>query len=335
MKRITPKGLWHVLKNSFAGFSEHKITKLSASLAYYTIFSLAPLMILIVFISSFFFGKEAVEGSIYGQISGFVGQDAAIQLQEIIKNAALQGKGNVAAIVGGITLLIGATTIFAEIQDSINTIWGLKVKAKAGWFKLVKTRLLSFGVIASLGFLLLVSLGITALVEGLTDRLQQKFPEVTLVVFYIINLLITFIVISTLFAVIFKVLPDAKVKYRDVIAGAIATALLFMLGKFCISFYISKSNLSDSYGTAGSIVVLLVWIYYSSIILYFGAEFTKAFAVEYGHDIRPNDYAVIAHTVEVEHGQKSVQQAEKETTKIQEEVKESEPGTTIQIPEKQ
>lgn len=334
MKRITPKGIWHVLKNCFAGFSEHKVTKLSASLAYYTIFSLAPLMILIVFISSFFFGKEAVEGSIYGQIRGFVGQDAALQLQEIIKNAALQGKGNVAAIVGGVTLLIGATTIFAEIQDSINTIWGLKVKAKAGWFKLVKTRLLSFGVIVSLGFLLLVSLGVTALVEGLTDRLQQKFPEITLVVFYIINLVITFLVISTLFAVIFKVLPDAKVKYRDVIAGAIATAILFMLGKFAISFYISKSNLSDSYGTAGSIVVLLVWIYYSSIILYFGAEFTKAFAVEYGHEIYPNAYAVVAHTVEVEHGQKSVQQAETETTKIQEEVKDSEPGAVIQIPEK-
>lgn len=334
MKRITPKGIWHVLKKCFAGFSEHKVTKLSASLAYYTIFSLAPLMILIVFISSFFFGKDAVEGSIYGQIRGFVGQDAALQLQEIIKNAALQGKGNVAAIVGGVTLLIGATTIFAEIQDSINTIWGLKVKAKAGWFKLVKTRLLSFGVIVSLGFLLLVSLGVTALVEGLTDRLQQKFPEITLVVFYIINLVITFLVISTLFAVIFKVLPDAKVKYRDVIAGAIATAILFMLGKFAISFYISKSNLSDSYGTAGSIVVLLVWIYYSSIILYFGAEFTKAFAVEYGHEIYPNAYAVVAHTVEVEHGQKSVQQAQTETTKIQEEVKDSEPGTVIQIPEK-
>ncbi|MEO7801287.1 MAG: YihY/virulence factor BrkB family protein [Ginsengibacter sp.] len=334
MKRITPKGIWHVLKNSFAGFSEHKITKLSASLAYYTIFSLAPLMILIVFISSFFFGKEAVEGSIYGQIRGFVGQNAALQLQEIIKNAALQGKGNVAAIVGGVTLLIGATTIFAEIQDSINTIWGLKIKAKAGWFKLVKTRLLSFGVIASLGFLLLVSLGVTALVEGLTDRLQQKFPEITLVVFYIINLLITFVVISTLFAVIFKVLPDAKVKYRDVIAGAIATAILFMLGKFAISFYISKSNLGDSYGTAGSIVVLLVWIYYSSIILYFGAEFTKAFAVEYGHEIYPNAYAVVSRTVEVEHGQKSVQQAETETNKIQADVKDSEPGSGIQIPEK-
>lgn len=334
MKRLSFKGLWHVLKTCFAGFSEHKITKLSASLAYYTVFSLAPLLILIVFISSIVLGKEAVEGSIYGQISGFVGKDAALQLQEIIKNAALQGKGSVAAIIGGITLLIGATTIFAEIQDSINTIWGLKVKAKAGWFKLVKTRLLSFGVIVSLGFLLLVSLGVTALIEGLTDRLQKQFPEVTLVVFYIVNILITFIVISTLFAVIFKVLPDAKVKYKDVIAGAIATAILFMLGKFAISFYISKSNLSDSYGTAGSIIVLLVWIYYSSIILYFGAEFTKAFAVEYGHDIHPNEYAVVAHTVEVEHGQKSLQQAEKETNKIKEEVKEGEPGAMIQLPEK-
>ncbi len=201
--RITFKGLWKVLKESFKGFSEHNVTKLSASLAYYTVFSLAPLMILLVFIGSLVLGKEAVEGSIYGQLAGFVGKENALDLQEIIKKAALGGKGNVAAVIGGITLLIGATTIFADIQDSINSIWGLKIKAKAGWFKLVKTRLLSFGVIASLGFLLLVSLGVTALIEGLTERLQQFFPEVTLVLFYILNIVITFVVISSLFAVIF------------------------------------------------------------------------------------------------------------------------------------
>jgi len=279
MKKISFKGIWEVLKNCFKSFSDDKVTKLSASLAYYTIFSLAPLLIVIVFLCSIFFGREAVEGSIYGQMESFVGHDAALQLQQIIKNAAISGKGNIAAIIGIITLLIGATTVFAEIQDSINSIWGLKVKAKAGWFKLVKNRLLSFGVIGSLGFLLLVSLGITALIEGLGNRLKAHFPDITIVIFYIVNLVITFGVVAALFAVIFKVLPDAKIKWKDVISGSVVTAILFMIGKFAISFYISKSNVGSTYGTAGSLVILLLWIYYSSIILYFGAEFTKAWAV--------------------------------------------------------
>ena len=321
LKKVTLKGIWEVLKNSFKGFSEHNITKLSASLAYYTVFSLGPLLIMIIFLCGIFFGREAVEGTIYGQIEGFVGHDAALQLQSIIKNAAV-GKGTMAAIIGGITLLIGATTIFADIQDSINSIWGLKVKPKAGWFKLVKTRLLSFGVIGSLGFLLLVSLGVTALIEALTNRLKAHFPDVTVVLFYILNLVITFAVITSLFAVIFKVLPDAKVKLRDVIAGAIATAILFMLGKFAISFYISKSAVGSTYGAAGSLVVLLVWIYYSSMILYFGAAFTKAYAIKYGGEIHPNQYAVIAQTVEVEQGKQSIQQAEKTKGATEEKLKE-------------
>ena len=312
MKKISLKGIWEVLKNSFKGFSDDNVTKLSASLAYYTVFSLGPLLIVIIFLCSIFFGREAVEGSIYGQMRSFVGPDAAEQLQQIIKNAAISGKNTLAAIIGLITLLIGATTVFADIQESINTIWGLKVKPSAGWFKLVKNRLLSFGVIGSLGFLLLVSLGVTALVEGLNNRLKAQFPDVTVVLFYIINLVITFAVVTSLFAVIFRVLPDAKIKWKDVIAGSIVTALLFMLGKFAISFYISKSNIGGTYGTAGALVILLIWVYYSSIILYFGAEFTKAWALKYGGKIYPNEYTVIAKTVEVEEGKKSVQQAEKE-----------------------
>ncbi|MEO6456406.1 MAG: YihY/virulence factor BrkB family protein [Ginsengibacter sp.] len=317
-KKLTLKGFWEVLKNSFKGFSDDKITKLSASLAYYTVFSLAPMLIVIVSLCGIFFEREAIEGTIYGQIESFVGSDAALQLQQIIKNAAIGGKGKIAAIIGVITLLIGATTVFAEIQDSINTIWGLKIKPKAGWFKLVKTRLLSFGVIGSLGFLLLVSLGVTALVEALSNRLKSHFPDVTIIVFYIINLAITFSVVTALFCVIFKVLPDAKVKWKDVLAGAIATAVLFMLGKFAISFYISKSNVGSTFGTAGSLVVLLVWIYYSSIILYFGAEFTKSYAIKYGEPIHPNEYAVVAHTIEVEQGKQSIQEADKKTEKLEE-----------------
>ncbi len=300
------------LKKSFSSFVDDNAVKFSASLSYYTVFSLGPLLIVILYLCSIFFGREAVEGSIYGQMRNFVGQDAALQIQEMIKNASLSGESAIAATIGVITLLIGATTVFAEIQDSINMIWGLKRKPSAGWWVLVKTRLLSFGVIGSLGFILLVSLGVTAIVESISGRLVKQFPGIAVPAFYIINLIITMGVVTTLFAVIFKVLPDAKIKWKDVWAGAIVTAFLFMLGKFAITFYISKSNIGSTYGTAGSFVVLLVWVYYSSFILYFGAEFTKAWAVKYGSEINPNHHTVFAKTIEVLEENKSLQHVEKE-----------------------
>ena len=302
--------MWEVLKNSFSGFGDNKVTKMSGSLAYATVFSLGPLLIVIISLCSIFLGREAIEGKIYGQLRSFVGSDTAEQLQSIIRNASVQGKNTLAIVIGGIVLLIGATGVFAEIQDSINVIWGLKPKPKRGWVKMLQNRFLSFSVIISLGFLLLVSLGITALIDGFNQRLINHFPNVTIVVFYIINLVITLVVVTIIFSVIFKVLPDARIKWKDVIAGAFTTALLFMLGKFAISIYISKSNVGSTYGTAGSLVVLLLWVYYSSIILYFGAEFTKAYAIKYGSEIHPNHYAVTTKTVEVETGQQSVQKVE-------------------------
>jgi membrane protein len=306
MKNLWIKGAVGLAKETFKGFSENKVPKLSASLAYYTVFSLGPLLIVIIFLCSIFLGREAIEGSIYNQIQSFVGDDAAKQIQDIIKNASIAGKGTVAATIGIVTLLIGATGVFGEIQDSINDIWGIKPKPKQGWLKLIKNRLLSFGIIGSLGFLLLVSLAITALVEGIGNRLKAIFPDVTVVIFYIINLVLTLGVTTLLFAVIFKVLPDAKIKWRQVWAGAIFTSVLFMIGKFAISFYISKSDVGSTYGAAGSLVILLIWIYYSSIILYFGAVFTKAYALKYGETIKPNEYAVVTEKVEVEKGNKAI-----------------------------
>jgi membrane protein len=314
MKASWFKEKWEILKDSFKGFSDNKVPKLAASLAYYTVFSLGPLLIVIIFLCSFFLGREAAQGTIYSQIQGFVGEDAAKQIQDIIKNASISGKGTLAATIGIITLLIGATTVFGEIQDSINSIWGLKPKPKQGIVKLLTNRLLSFGIIGSLGFLLLVSLGVTALIEAIGDRLKSAFPDVTVVVFYIINLLLTLGVTTVLFAVIFKVLPDAKIKFKDVWAGAIATSILFVIGKFLISFYIAKSEVGTTYGAAGSLVILLVWIYYSSMILYFGAVFTKAYAMKYGDEIHPNAYAVTMKQVEVETGNQSIQQKENGNT---------------------
>lgn len=300
-----------VFKNSFSGFDEDRIMKLSGSLAYYTVFSMGPLLIVIISLCGLFLAREAVEGKIYGQLAGFVGHDTAVQLQQMIKNASLAGKSKLAAIVGGITLLIGSTTVFAEIQDSINGIWGLKPKPKRGWVKFIQNRFLSFSVIVGLGFLLLVSLGISSVIDIFSDYLSNRFPDVTLVLFYILNVIITLGITTLIFGVIFKVLPDANIRWKDVTAGALATALLFMLGKFGISFYISKSNVGSTYGAAGSLVVLLIWVYYSSLILYFGAEFTKAYAVKYGAAILPNEYAVTTKTIEVETGNTSVQTKEK------------------------
>ncbi|MCF3107607.1 YihY/virulence factor BrkB family protein [Niabella sp. CC-SYL272] len=309
-KPITPKGIWKVIQETFKGFSAHKITKLSGSLAYYTVFSMGPLLVMIISLCGLFLGRAAVEGAVFSVLRGFIGQDTAIQLQEIIKNASLTGKSKIAAIIGGITLLIGATTIFGEIQDSINTIWGLKAKPRKGWLKMLRNRFLSFSVIISLGFLLLVSLTISGIIESISSGLRARYPDVTVVVFYIFNLLLTFATSALIFAVIFKVLPDARIRWRDIIAGAVITALLFMLGKSGISLYISQTKVGSTYGAAGSLVVLLVWVYYSSIILYLGAEFTKAYAVEYGADIHPNDYAITTKEITLETGKKTVQDIE-------------------------
>lgn len=308
--KLTFKGIFEVLKSSFTGFSEHKVTKMSGALAYYTVFSMGPLLILIISLCAIFLGREAVEGQIYAQLEGFMGRDTAEQLQDIIKNAAIGGKSKIAVIIGIVTLLVGATTVFAEIQDSINDIWGLKPKPKRGWLKLLQNRFLSFSVIISLVFILLVSLGVTTIIDGLSNQLRAAFPDVTVVLFYILNQAITLVIVSLIFGVIFKVLPDAQIKWRDVISGAVVTAILFMVGKFAISFYISQSDVGSTYGTAGSLVVLLLWTYYSSIILYFGAEFTKAFALKYGSEIHPNHYAVTTKQVEVETGNQSVQEKE-------------------------
>jgi membrane protein len=323
-EKITLKGLWHVLKKSFKGFSDDRITKMSSSLSYYTIFSLAPLLIIIISLSGIFLGQDAAEGKIYGQLSDFVGSNTASQLQTMIHNASLSGKSKFAAIIGIVTLVVGATTVFAQIQDTINFIWGIKPKPKKGWLNFLKNRFLSFSVIIGLAFLLLVSLTISAIVDGFSASLQARFPYITVVVLYIVNTVLTLVLTTLIFGAIFKVLPDARIRWKDVLAGAVTTAILFMLAKFGISYYISKSNVGSTYGAAGSLVVLLLWVYFSAMILYFGAEFTKAYAVKFGTAIVPEDYAVTTKTIEVETGKKSIQEKENTEIKTKEVKKKSE-----------
>ncbi len=302
--------LWAVVKNSFSGFINDKVPKLSGSLSYYMVFSMGPLLLIIITLCSIFFGREAIEGGIYRQLEGFTGHDTAIQLQQIIKNASLSGKTTVATVIGIITLLVGATSVFAEMQDSINMIWGVKAKPKKGWLKYLQNRFISFSVIISLAFLLLVSLALSALIESFGHYLAGKFPGIAIVAFYIINLLITIAITCFIFSIIFKVLPDAEIRWKDVLAGALVTTVLFLLGKFGISFYISKAQIGSTYGPAGSLIIIIVWIYYSSIILYYGAEFTKSYALQFGDPIHPSKYAVAVEQVETEKGEISLQQNE-------------------------
>lgn len=314
-RKFSFKRLWDVIKKTSNGFIDDKLMKLSGALSFYMIFSMGPLLLIIITMCSIFFGRAAVEGKVYAQLEGFLGHDTAVQLQQIIQHAAISGKNTVATIIGVIFLIIGASGVFAEMQDSINMIWGLKPKPKSGWVAFLKNRLLSFSIIVSLSFLLLVSLGFSALVEIFGNHLKSAFPGISIIIVYVINSCITVGITTFIFAVIFKVLPDAKIKWRDVSIGAFTTMILFLLSKFAISFYISKINIGSTYGAAGSLIILLLWVYYSSMILYYGAEFTKFYAVEFGEQIKPMDYAVTVRQVEEEKGTMSIQQKEKTKTK--------------------
>ncbi|MEO6000386.1 MAG: YihY/virulence factor BrkB family protein [Chitinophagaceae bacterium] len=281
-----------ILKASFKGFSDDLALKFSASLAYYTIFSLAPLLLLLISLAGIFLGKDAIQGKVFSEINGIVGNDAALQIQDMIQNLEIKGKSTISVIIGVFTLIIGATTVFGEIQQSINIIWQVKPKPKKGWLKMIKNRLLSGSLIVTLGFLLLVSLALNGALDALSDYLQQFLPEFTVKLFNIVSVVVSFIVITVLFGVIFKVLPDAKISWKDVRSGAIFTAILFMIGRMVIGLYIEKSGTSSTYGAAGSLIVILIWIYYTAAILYFGAEFTRAYADFKGKRIEPADFAV-------------------------------------------
>lgn len=294
------KDITCVLKNTFIGFINDRGLKLSASLSYYTIFSLAPLLLLMISLAGFFFGREAIQGQVFHEINGLIGNDAAAQIQEIIKNMELSGKTNTAVIIGAVTLIVGATSVFAEIQDSINIIWKVKAKPKRGWVKILKDRLLSSSLIVGLGFLLIVTFMINGVLLAVNDWMKSYFPDVTIVIFQIINISLSFVIITLLFGVIFKVLPDAKIAWKHVKMGAFFTACLFMLGRFLIGIYIEQSQTGLAYGAAGSLIIILVWVYYTAAILYIGAEFTRVYADFKGAKIQPAEYAVVIEEHESE-----------------------------------
>lgn len=274
--------------------------KFSASLAYYTVFSLAPLLVLTISFAALFFGQEAAEGKVFHEINGLVGRNAAAQIQEMLKNVQLKEDNTWTFIVGIGALLLGATTVFGDMQHSINKIWEIKPKPKRGWVKLIADRLLSSSLILSLSFLLIVSLIVNGLLMIFMDYIKRLFSDLAVYFSLAIETLTNFAVISALFGVIFKFLPDVRIRWNDVKAGAFFTAILFMIGRFLIGFYIRTTGPESTYGAAASIIVLLLWVYYTAAILYIGASFTRAYTEYRGSRITPAEFAVHVEEREIE-----------------------------------
>lgn len=300
-KKLTFKKVISLAKETFTSFSEDKVMKKSAALSYYTIFSLAPLLLIIMWTVSFFYGEDAIEGRVFNELSDSIGANAANQIQDIIQKISLSEKSGIAIIIGIGTLIVGSTTVFIEIQDSINTIWGVKAKPEKGWKKMIFDRILSFSIIIGLGFLLIVSLIASTLIEILSGYLLAIFPDSMAVLFNLVNFGLTFIIISILFGVIFKFLPDAEIKWKYVRSGAIFTAALFILGRYLIGLYMQFTAPESAYGAAGSIIIILLWVYYTAAILYFGAEFTKVYTKWVCGEILPSKFAVRVIQKEIEH----------------------------------
>ncbi len=297
---MSAKQYWEILKDVFNRFIEDNPMLYAASIAFYTIFSLPAALIIIIAVAGEFFAREAVTGELYFQIEGLVGSESAKEVQKIIENASQSESGIVATIIGIATLLFSATTVFVSIQGALNAIWKVKPVPKKGYVKLAIDRILSFALVVTLGFLMMVSLLLDALLAVFKTFLTKMFSGITYYVMEVINFSISFIVVTFIFAMIFKFLPDAKIKWSDVRVGAIITTVLFIFGKFLISFYIGNSDFQGTYGAAGSLVVLLMWVYYSSVILLLGAEFTQAYAKSRGRVIRPSKNAVKVAVKEIE-----------------------------------
>lgn len=292
--------VWVALKASVTGFMNEKCLKFSASLAYYTLFSLGPILVLIISLAGIFYGQDAIEGKVFAEVKGLIGPSAAAQIQELIANLHFEGKSTLALIISIITLLIGATSVFGDLQDSINKIWHVRAKPKSSWIKVIQDRVLSSSLVLSLGFLLVVSLLVNGAVLAFTNQLQRYMPDITVFLMSSINFALSFLIVFVLFSIIFKVLPDVKISWKSVRSGAFFTSVLFVIGRFLIGLYLQFSGTESTYGAAGSIVLILLWVYYTAAILYFGVVFTREYATVRNVPIQPADYAVHVEEKEVE-----------------------------------
>jgi membrane protein len=274
------RDIWSLIRETVAEWIADRASRKGAALAFYTVFSLAPLLILAISIAGMFFGEEAARGEIVGQMRDLLGPEGASAVQAVIQNAAQPTVGLWATLIGIGTLILGATTALAELKDDLDEIWDAPPERIRGFWYLVRKRLLSVGMILALGFLLLVSLVLSAVMAALTRF--WGVGETTNILLQALNFAIGFVLVTALFAMIYKILPAVRIAWQDVIIGALITALLFSIGKLLIGVYLGNSAIASTYGAAGSVVLILVWVYYSSQIFLLGAEFTKVYAFRFG-----------------------------------------------------
>lgn len=288
---ITPNQLWKVAKQAVSGWWNDNVPRMGAALAYYTLFALAPILVVAIAIAGLAFGPEAVRGQIVGQIEGLVGRDGALAVQAMLEGAAKPSSSIPATVIGIITFFLGATGAFLELQDDLDAIWRVKPRSRGNFLRdLVTQRLISFGLVLGFGFLLLTSLVVSAALAALHTYMGNAFPGVA-VLWEALDVIVSLGVITLLFAMIYKVLPDVKLAWRDVWVGGLITAGLFTMGKFLIGLYLGTSAVASTYGAAGSVIVVLVWVYYSSQIVLLGAEFTRAYVDEFSRRPPPEDFA--------------------------------------------
>jgi len=287
---VNTKDIWNILKSTYAQWSSDKASELAAALAFYTALSIAPLLVLIIAVVGFFLGQEAAQGQLVGQLRSLMGPEAAQFTEEAIANANKPGVGGIASLISIAVLLWGSTNVFAQLQNSLNTIWNVEPKPGQGIMATLRHRLLSFGMVLGIGFLLLVSLAFSTVLSAISGSFNGLLPGFDWL-WQILNYVISFGVMILLFALIFKVLPDVHVAWKDIWLGAAITSVLFIIGQFALSLYLG--NQGSAYGVAGSLMVFLLWVYYSAQILFFGAEFIQVYATRYGAGFEPSSKAVM------------------------------------------
>jgi membrane protein len=279
-------------KLTVKAFGNDNTFELGAALAYYTIFSIVPLLVVVIAISGLIAGPDAAEGRLFGQISGLVGADTALALQSMLGDAYLSGRSLKATIIGIVTLFIGATTVFNSLKNSMNKIWSIQPRPKSSILAMLRTRVLAFSLVLGMGFLLVVSFGVNALVVGFATRITEALPGASGYILTVVTLILELVFTTGIFATLFKYLPDAEVEWKDVVPGAIFTTVLFDIGKWLIAFYFDQADPASTFGAAAGLISLLLWTAYSSQIFFLGAEFTYVWAQEHGRPIKPNKSAV-------------------------------------------
>jgi membrane protein len=290
-KHSTLREAWETLKETGSDWSDDNASRLAAALAYYALLSLAPLLVIAVAVAGFFFGTDAARGKVAAELGGIVGGDAAQSIQAVIASAESPTKGVFSTIVGVVTLFFGASGVFRELQSSLNTVWEVKPKPGLGLWGEVRSRVFSFTMVLSVAFLLLVSLILSSLLSAIGTFVAGLLPGGE-TLWQVVNLVISGLIVALMFAVIFKYIPDVEIKWRDVWSGAVVTSLLFTIGKFALGLYLGKAAVGSAYGAAGSIIALVVWVYYATQIFLLGAEFTQVRARRNGREIQPSKGAV-------------------------------------------